>query len=40
MKEYHDKRTNAKKRTFNIGDTVLVKQQKKNKLSTRFNPNI
>ena len=40
MKEYHDKRTKAKERTFNIGDTVLVKQQKKNKLSTRFNPNI
>ena len=40
MKEYHDKRTNAKERTFNIGDTVLFKQQKKNKLSTRFNPNI
>ena len=32
--------TNAKERTFNIGDTVLVKQQKKSKLSTRFNPNI
>ena len=40
MKEYHDNRTNAKEWTFNIGDTVLVKQQKKNKLSTRFNPNI
>ena len=40
MKEYHDKRANAKEGTFNIGDTVLVKQQKKNKLSTRFNPNI
>ena len=40
MKEYHDKRTKAKERTFNIGDTVLVKQQKKNKLSARFNPNI
>ena len=44
VKEYHDKRTNAKERTFNIGDTVLVKQQKKirekNKLSTRFNRNI
>ena len=40
MKEYHDKCANAKERTFNIGDTVLVKQQKKNKLCTRFNPNI
>ena len=40
MKEYHDKRTNTKERTFNIGDTVLVKQQKKIKLSKRFNPNI
>ena len=40
MKEYNDKHTNAKERTFNIGGTVLVKQQKKNKLSTRFNSNI
>ena len=40
MKDYHDKCINAKERTFNIGDTVLVKQQKKNKLSTIFNPNI
>ena len=40
MKEYHDKRTNAKELTFSIGDAVLVKQQKKNKFSTRFNPNI
>ena len=40
MKEYHDKRTNAKERTFNIGDTALAKQQKKNELSIRFNTNI
>ena len=40
MKEYHDKRTNAKEWTFNIGDTVLVKQQRTNELSTRCNPNI
>ena len=40
MKDYHDKRTNAKELTINIGDIVLVKQQKKSKLSTRFNPNI
>ena len=25
MKEHHDKRTNAKERTFSIGDTVLFK---------------
>ena len=29
MKEYHDKCTNAKERTFNIGDTVLVNNKRK-----------
>ena len=36
-KEYADKRRNAKESTIEIGDTVLVKQIKQNKLTTRFN---
>ena len=36
-KEYADKRRNAKESTIEIGDTVLVKQTKQNKLTTRFN---
>ena len=38
-KEYHDKRTNAKDPNINIGDTVIVRQPKRNKLSPRFEPN-
>ena len=37
-KEYHDKRTNAKDRDINIGDTVIIKQRKTNKLSPTFEP--
>ena len=36
-KEYADKRRHAKKSTIEIGDTLLVKQIKQNKLTTRFN---
>ena len=38
MKEYADKRRNATATTMKIGDCVLVKQKRKNKLSTRFDP--
>ena len=38
MKEYADKRRNAKATTMKIGDCVFVKQKRKNKLSTRFDP--
>ena len=34
--DYANKRRNATNRTINIGDQVLVKQRKKNKLSTSF----
>ena len=37
-KEYHDKRTNAKDRDIHIGDNVIVKQRKSNKLSPTFEP--
>ena len=37
QKEYTDKRRHAKESTIQIGDTVLVKQYKENKLTTRFN---
>ena len=37
-KEYHDKKTNAKDHNVNVGDTVILKQQKHNKLSTNFEP--
>ncbi len=36
QKEYADKRRNAKESEIKVGDTVLVKQQKQNKLTTRF----
>ena len=38
MKMNADKFNHAKEHTILIGDTVLVRQQKKNKLSTRFDP--
>ena len=38
MKEYADKRRNTTATTMKIGDCVLVKQKRKNKLSTRFDP--
>ena len=38
MKENADKRR-AKDSDLNIGDTVLVRQRKQNKFSTRFDPN-
>ena len=40
MKEYADKRRNATATTMKIGDCVLVKQKRKNKLSTRFDPRL
>jgi hypothetical protein len=36
MKQYADQRNHAKKINFEVGDYVLVPQQKKNKLSTPF----
>ena len=36
MKKYADKRNHAKNINLQIGDYVLVRQQKKNKLSTPF----
>ena len=36
MKQYADKRNHAKNINLQIGDYVLVRQQKKNKLSTIF----
>ena len=38
MKSYADDRRNSKKHRLQIGDTVLVRQQKKNKLSSVYNP--
>ena len=36
--EYRDKKTNAKDHNVNVGDTVILKQQKHKKLSTNFEP--
>lgn len=38
MKEYADKRRNARKTEVKIGDSVLVKQTKQNKLTTPYDP--
>ena len=38
MKVYCDKRRNAKRFQLEVGDTVLVRQHRKNKLSTPFDP--
>jgi hypothetical protein len=38
MKKYADSRQHAKTNDLKIGDAVLVRQPKKNKLSTPFNP--
>lgn len=38
MKKYADQRRNHSKSTIKVGDTVLIRQRKKNKLSTRFKP--
>ena len=38
MKEYFDLKRNTKPADLKVGDSVLVKQEKKNKLSTPFNP--
>nr|XP_002730526.1 PREDICTED: uncharacterized protein K02A2.6-like [Saccoglossus kowalevskii] len=38
MKKYADTRNHAKASDLGIGDRVLVKQQKRNKMSTPFNP--
>ena len=37
-KTYFDNRTNAKDHNIKVGDTVLLKQQKRNKLSTAYEP--
>jgi hypothetical protein len=37
-KEYADHRRNARKSDIEIGDYVLVRQEKKNKLTANFNP--
>ena len=38
MKSYADRKNNAKPSQLKVGDTVLVKQEKKDKLTTPFNP--
>eukprot|EP00794_Sanderia_malayensis_P004215 gene4215-4778_t len=38
MKNYADTRNRSKESNINIGDVVLVKQPKRNKFTTRFNP--
>ena len=38
MKEHADKCSHAKSADLNVGDRVLVKQPKKSKMSTPFNP--
>ena len=38
MKQYFDKRYASKTRKFNIGDTVLLRQQRNNKTDTTFKP--
>ena len=39
MKGDAEKREQHESHTFNIGDTVLVKSERKNKLSTFYDPN-
>ena len=38
MKSHRDARLNAQSTPVNVGDVVLVKQQRANKFSTRYNP--
>ena len=38
MKEYADQRVQARESNINIGDAVLVRQKKKNKFTTKFDP--
>ena len=38
MKEYFELKRNTKPADLKVGDIVLMKQEKKNKLSTPFNP--
>ncbi len=38
MKENADRRSRAKESEIQVGDTVLLRQRKKNKWSTRFDP--
>ena len=38
MKEYADKRRQSKQTTMKIGDSVLVRQEKKNKFTPNFDP--
>ena len=38
MKEYADKRSKAQENEIVVGDTVLVRQKKRNKFTTRFDP--
>ena len=38
MKEQADKRAKAQEAEMAIGDTVLIRQKKRNKFTTRFDP--
>ena len=38
MKEYADTKSRAKQSNIQVGDTVLIRQRKENKWSTRFDP--
>ena len=38
MKEYADRKRKAKTSQFQLGDTVLIRQRRLNKLTTRFDP--
>ena len=39
MKDYADKRSRAKESTIKVGDSVLVRQARENKLASKFKPN-
>ena len=38
MKQYADEKNHAKDHSFQVGDTVLVRQKKQNKLTSAFSP--
>lgn len=38
MKKHADKRSRAQESDIRVGDTVLIRQRKANKWSTRFDP--
>ena len=39
MKSYADNRRNTRNSNIQVGDTVLIKQQRRNKFTTPFNAN-